>query len=554
MKVEQSVKRKNKKSTEMQLANPEAVGCDEVEAHMLWDRVGVIKPNPLSVPGGPTYNFSTAGLTVGPLRSAVVVAMASPAVPLLLPTPEVHRPQLLSHVAILDENQLTSSLSGDVTHLESTAAAIPQPPPRSNLKNSARASHRLLAAEKLLRLETKKFNSCVEDHKDHTMFVFDQRQQLERRKREQEATLAATLEIKVVSEQEHAWNLDAQAERFRRERENPEKERAHLVAEEHHVRADLKDKHTTESLIECRLQDLSSLERSHADALRKLNKDLASEKERLQETMVAKLKRTVDDMEALTRKQREQRQERAFSESSRLTAELMQLEKNSKALNIKNQKLMQRANATRRDRELEAQRGELLVKKKNQLCKAVRLAVQSLQKFEKEAVIGADEINSGVLSLAGTIDGQYEQIIRLQTKLDQTRHEAEEVNAEVQHAQQSVYDIVACYGCAVPQLLPLPSLSAHTSVEDVLMHLDQQTKKVVQAVLVESLGNIHESLFSKRVSDLDEDLLPVQNTIVRRLNLLLFSSCLPKPPPRTLRLLGTECFRQHFVDIDHAVM
>ena len=455
--------RRKKKVVEPPVAKPEPMDCDEVEANMMWDRIAPIAPNPLST-APQLYTFATTqAISSGP-PPAVVVGLASANVPLLSPHPPAtpgsatakeKRPR--------DDNQPVSpgaatarsnaDLKGSATTAESKSQQpdgfqglmrhqsgffAPQPPPRNPKVDEWRAAMQVHKAEREMQEKQALLEEKTKDNEEVDGSIAAQKRQFDDEKNQLRKDIEENEEELRKTIIDNEEKLEEQKQMFATEKCTIEEEMKKLKAHDPRVQADLADKAHTLSEIEKMDNLLKKLKKDHVVAVEREKLTLSEELRKLKETMVARLKKTMEEMEQLTQQHRDRRQQKAVSESARLVAKLSTLEGRSKRLTTENTKLTLKAESTRRDQILESERHQLLARKSQQLSKEIRDVSAQLQSYEKmyaEKAASASQ-SEQVISLSETIDRQYQIILELKHELDGVRRDSAETKQRLEVLRQ----------------------------------------------------------------------------------------------------------------------
>ena len=529
-------KSKKSKQQEVPLVCPESRDADEKETAMLWDRVAPLGPNPLSLTGA-DYSFSTnRGFQSGGFHNSIV-GMASPTVPLIAPPAD----RFLQRFHSIDASATNNSFSGG----DHSAPMVPKPPPR-HLPPNARLVQKLQVAEHDMRQAQEVHDALLADKsgfdfmmKHEVAQLSGERealqkeiQELEERLREEEVK-----QIQELDDMQHEHNQDvAELEALMDE----------LVAGDEKVQQDLAEKRETQSAIQEKERALEELTYRNEQAIKRYTKELQAEREKLAETMTQRLKKTADDMAKLTAAQKEQRQQRAVSESDRRVSELALLERRSRLLNEKNAKLTMEAALSKRDRSIEQYRRELLLAKNAKVNHSVKGVVQQLQELEHHF---AEKANKGTEHHGGAIttevvDRQYEMIIHLRSELEQVRRETDELEGQARMLQRQAIESTAAKYLQV-RIPPSATLTAPSKLlttssvgADRLKGLDPESVAACRTTIIESFVEVNKALQAVPINGCanllelrdPEERLKVQDYVAKRLN-ILFSNLYPTAPP-----------------------
>lgn len=553
--------RKGKKQAEIPLVRPEPPAVDEAEATILWDRVGAIQPNPLAV-GGPDYNFGTKrAFDAGP-PPASIVGMYNPVVPLL-----GNRAALAAAAGGVTSSgdHTGSSAPGSINGSFSVKSPLaPRPPPRV-MTDDHRANYHLHKTENDMRNMTYEVVDHLESHRGFwlmmTTELFEfacQRKQLLWETDDLEWRLNYQKECSERKSEEQDYQFDKEKYRLESLMDT-------LVSRDEEVQAALQEKRETLEELRQRRDEIFELQRAHTNNVKQLTKDLAADRNRLDDLMNQRLARTAEEMSKLTTAQREERQKRAQEESNRLVSELVVLEKRSKHLNDRSMKLQLQSDSTRRDRELEQHRRTLLVEKNHSLGEQVKKIVGELQQMEQR-VAERQLASAAGLKVAhelamDRVDQQYESIAYLRTELEKVRADTEFVRSRIREAHRHLLadagskhlpisipnrrgaEPLQQPGRGGGQLTITSSPHHHHSVEsaravEALRSLNEDTTAAIRAVVLESLRDTNEAMARlpihgcRSIHDLNDpqERNMVQKYTAKRVSKLL--SCIyPSAPP-----------------------
>jgi hypothetical protein len=483
--------RKKKKVEEPMVAKPEPMDCDEAEAAYLWDRIAPIKANPLDkIPT--LYTYATAqAVNAGPAPH-VVLGLASATVPLLSPHPPTHSTGLgqtamtkkggsaegnkqqsastlnspsagqkgdgnqssaasptslapMEQSALLGGDSSGSSPAGGTSFAtvlrQQSSFFAPHPPARNPTVESQRTIAKVAKSENVMIELKSNLAETTSAKEDVTQAIdYEHKSRVETIK-ETSKTCQAEEERLKQEQFEQQRELQEQEQSFLVLRLRVQDELDDLMSREHQVLADLADKKYTLEEIASKEATLRKLIKDHSVAFEKEKVRLSDEVQKLKETMVMRLKRTVEEMEQLTQQHREKRQQRAVSESARLVAKLTALEAKSKQLTAENTKLTRQAESTKRDQQLEEERHALLQKKSQALSKDIRTISGKLQSYERqfaEKTVSASQ-SEEVIILSQTIDQQYQRILELKHELDAVKERSEEAEKRLAYLLQKQF-------------------------------------------------------------------------------------------------------------------
>jgi uncharacterized small protein (DUF1192 family) len=286
------------------------------------------------------------------------------------------------------------------------------------------------------------------------------------------------------------------------------------------------------------------LQRNHTLQVKSLTRELRADRERLESTMMQRLTQTAEEMARLTAIQREQRQQRAQSESGRLVSELTVLEQRSRELNDKNYGAQKRTESNKRDAEIETERRQMLIDKNHRLTGLVQGVVSELQEIETKlhvthaALVGSED---GSLTIA-TVDEQYESIAFLRTELERVKQDTAVVQ---QRCKEARLRLLAAQGER-----HLPVTMPHSAVRHGMLHndapspsqfaqgLDAPTIVACRSVILDALAEVNAAMQrtpvggKHSITELRDpsELLHVQEFVARRIN-RMFSAHYPTAPP-----------------------
>eukprot|EP01006_Ploeotia_vitrea_P024086 TRINITY_DN56811_c0_g1_i1.p1 TRINITY_DN56811_c0_g1~~TRINITY_DN56811_c0_g1_i1.p1 ORF type:complete len:589 (-),score=74.00 TRINITY_DN56811_c0_g1_i1:167-1933(-) len=203
---------------------------------------------------------------------------------------------------------------------------------------------------------------------------------------------------------------------------------------------------SVEQEIEYLKEKLVAMKADHDAELQEQEARHNAEKDKLRNDMVKRLRKTRDELFKLTDDHLHITTQQTIKTNEKLTHEIQLYQKEAKDLLQNNQQLTTDNAALKRSLDLQTSNTEQLIKKSHAQGNTIKTMIAKLKKLEgvveETKTITEDEKSKKIASLSDTIDQQYDLILDLRNKLDQSNQnkatlEGQVVSLQKQHAATS---------------------------------------------------------------------------------------------------------------------
>jgi hypothetical protein len=579
-----SKKGKKGKKDEVTLAKPEPVDGDDRELAMLWDKVGAVGPNPFAPPSHRNmYVTASCAVPSGPLTGATAIPVAPRGASWVIVPPgassdlsspgrgenttpgrESSRIEAVTERLTSTSHRPTpaeqlvpaSALNARISAASLGYNSVGVVPPR-HVAQASRVAHVTLACES---------GFLNAEHEQHlaTTEVNDLRgavtAEVHRFSQDRDAVssdIKVLEKVKGDEDADHNATLLLQHSAFSTEKYRLENDLQVLAEDRPRVDTLLREKRDTLNAISEVNALIDQIAAAHVIDVKELGQALAVKRQRLEQTMTNKLKRTVEEMATLTADQHAARRERAEQERERLAAELASAEKQTRILVGRSRRLTNVTDMLRRDVALESERRTFLSVKNATLARGLQQLVTELEGLEKQFATQASSRTSGVsgangtvsipddaIALANVVDQQYEIILQLRHDLMALKRETADASLQLRDKQRTLMqpDAAASGSLLAIESSPFPQTSRELVPANPAMHTfglahHEAHAALVRATVIQSVGDMERGFVNagRKLEDVTtEERDALVDYLVKRVNNAALGLSQPKASSTTL--------------------